>query len=458
MTPNNVSGHSFIEGHDDSFRGIYSRHANHRRSRSAGRAPGRRDIVQDVYDRMGVGYARGVSSINVEPRPDSQGRGRSMHRNDGQDDGMNKQERSRSLSRGRERLAARWSSVLDKTPSTDSPGPSQSTSTVSQPQTDRTHFTGQQQCRGMSFVEAFTSSSSQPSSHPASTLQDEKKEEDPPPAKTGEEVKKAVPMRRPSIKDRINAYSGVASNASVSRTVRKSFNHQFSTSPYASKRELKPKVDIYDSGNANEGNEAAVPLYAKTEKVSTSPTRASDSLPHPDNVVNSSTNLPTNEGNPAGPSSACSSPVGRASRPGRVADAFLAAISPPSKQQPSLSPRCSKTFPILQIPSDELPASSGATSPANSANSDEILPPPASSGPRQVVCANSGKRSTPRHERLMVMAGGKLGNLTLDMIERYIDERIEEKTAELDHRFETHMRRMEERYLRHWNSWKTSKN
>ena len=453
MTPTSgVSSHPYFDGYEDSFRGRYNV-SSHRRSRSAGRTPGRRDIVQDVYDRMGVGYARGVSSIdliqrnaNLEARGDSQSRGRSTHRNDVHDETETKQERARSLSRGRERLAARWSSAIENTPSADVSVPPSSNAPSAQVQKDRM-LLGAQHDRGMSFVEAFTSSSFQ-SSFPGSTLQDEKKEEDPPP--TSSEEEKKTPMRHPSIKDRISAYSGVVSSASAARTVRRSYNNQFSPSRYASKREPKPKVDIYDTANTNDWNESDIPLNTKTEKATLSPMKNSDAFAHSSSTADLTAYPGGSEKNQTSPGSSSSSPAGRTSRPGHVADAFLAAISP--QKQQSVSPHGLKTFPILQIPSDEMP---GAASPPSSAVSDEIMAPPAS---KQVVCGNPGKKSGSRHERLLVMAGNKIGNLTLEMIEKYIDQCIDEKTAELDHRFETHLRRMEERYLRHWNAWKASKN
>jgi hypothetical protein len=101
-----------------------------RRSRSAGRTVSRsRDIVQDVYDRMGVPYSRGqpldlsvdsgTAASGIDARNPAPGRGRQASRHDA--DGVSgrgrseqedpeRERRARSLSRGR--MQERWQSAV----------------------------------------------------------------------------------------------------------------------------------------------------------------------------------------------------------------------------------------------------------------------------------------------------------------------------------------------------------
>jgi hypothetical protein len=496
-----------------------------RRSRSAGRTVSRsRDIVQDVYDRMGVSFPRGALLIDeksnnetvasgIEARTAAPARGReaSTGRHDrGRSDQVDpeREQRARSLSRGR--MQQRWQTAVttrDPTPISQRPTLAGSGSDKAVPLTPvsaskravstattpvrqapptpvrqapgtpvrQAPGTPVRQAPGTPVRQApitpvrpatvIPSVRRTPTSNNASNierrdyalserrdlpgsdrkrqsaaaamshlltpdLKDEKKEGD---SDMGEESKNA--QRRLSIKDRISAYRG-KETAATSRNVgnpsrpRRSFS-TLSSPQYMSNRELPPKVNIY--GTESDGMTTGMTCDdASRAEVEAAPD------PPVENSVRS------------------------ARTTGRVADVFLAAISP-VKAAPSSSRAyrgVPKSIPAVEINGhsyDETGAADAQSLAASSVSGDDYHLNSPKHASRNVIVGLPMKKNSLKPD---IHKYGSTRNIMTGMtinsqnnsstptnatpeLEKLVEDRVQAQLSDMESRFEGRLARME---------------
>jgi hypothetical protein len=552
-----------LDGHEDFFKnhsssngfvgGVSLRDVNaprpHRRSRSAGRSTGpkSRDIVQDVYDRMGMSYARGMPSIDLaagnggnlsamDDRAPARGRSRGQNEGSGTDGAPTTAEkfqdrykaaatrgrgrasqkleaepeeerRARSLSRGR--MAARWppnnlaplvvptnTNAEIQTPSLPEPAshlPATIDNMMSLQATKvpSYNFSTGQAPRLKNEPPIFVSQTGRGArpSYTVNSIQDEKKEEEPSPDL--EVIKKEPPQRRPSIKDRINTYAGVApAAASPARTVRRSYNAHIASPQQYSKRELPPQVDIY-AAQKNHGAPSDEGAEVDDTTMTMNLTSKESSSP-PSTVVTSNAfgdvpgpPLSSQQGghNERFQNNSSAMSVGSRSSKGggrlAVADAFMAAIGPGKPQTTSqaapTSPRHSTTkgFSMVNIPSSDdvssgLGVDVGSLAASSFSGDDFAASPTNKQRPRREVVAGIPQKPSFRNESfrsffsLPVTAGkpalssnhGTMtpavstnhASMTPEMMEKYVDQRIQSAIADVENKFEIQLRQLEDKY------------
>lgn len=207
------------------------------RSLSAGRAQTRsRDIVQEVYDRMGVSRDASADAFSptrgrsTAPQPGREQSGAdpadkfsqrymeaaalSSSRGRGADPGLNEERRSRSLSRGRA-LAGRWPPA----PANDSP--------IQAP-------VKPWKKEELGSVAAVPLSPNWTGQNSRSESQEDNEDND----SLRRESQEDATTSTPSVKERISAYAGVRTSRSFS--TKKPVHYNFGTP-----RERPPKIDIY---------------------------------------------------------------------------------------------------------------------------------------------------------------------------------------------------------------------
>jgi len=259
------------------------------RSLSAGRSRIRpQDLVQDIYDRMGVGYKRGQETkLDGEVQPSSTyleqrgrdptprdsdmrqpgfqdrykaaarfSRGRSLEK-----EAEGEQRRARSLSRGR--LAQRWP------PNRSDTEPLSPNREQKQQLSPRSKSSPQQLSYGISPTRSFDM---RPVYKPAAAaagdtctreFKDEKKETDENEVQdetNGEEKDEILRVTPPSVKDRIHVYGGGAKDRpkTPSRTIGRNVDPQYAAQ--FAVREKPPKIDIYAEGKkVEEMKEDSIP-------------------------------------------------------------------------------------------------------------------------------------------------------------------------------------------------------
>lgn len=391
------------------------------RSRSIGSRTGSRsrDIVQDVYDRMGVNYTRGRPSIEnllednkglanqdstarpIQPCDPTRSTSRGPANYEpytarGRDDQAhsNYDRRPRSLSRGR--LNSLWPPTNSESSYANVNSNSSTADLVILP----TKSTDQK-ARG-NYVANQRRSMPQPirQSYPESR-EDESRDEG---ARHHEEEvdARSVDARSTvSVKSRISIYGAPARGGASTRSVRHSLPNQFP------KRDYPKRIDIYgtegqgarDGASTIAGSTDASDVFGKKSVTGDSKRRFSS--------ANS---------------------VSNRSRKSGVANAFLAALSP-NKQ--TGSPRLSKNVPIVEIPADEFHGGIESASLAASSVSGEDFSP-------------KGFHSKKSH-RIPFSVHSRSNGLGNDKLEKLVDERVQAQVAVLEKKFESEIRRIERR-------------
>lgn len=450
-----------------------------RRSRSTGRsAPLGRDLVQDVYDRMGVSREDLSNTDRVRSRPGEQPmsadkfheryraaaalstaatvaaaaaaaaaapRGRTLehHQTDGN-------RRARSLSRGR-KISGLWppaNPVEGGPPQTapnDKPTVESPPRLVSKPLVEyspepvntrtadptpkvvrNTYSSGGDQSESSSMVprsaynsagEPVTLRKSQP--QPPRQMFDDAISE----AQSAPEMK-----RTPSVKDRITAFAGTKTPSSST----KNYSRNYSSQQYT-KRDHPPQIDIFEGSRRQEDSN-------NSQDDDAEPGMA----PPPSNV-------------PPSPAAAAAADAAaelvrrqnqskKFGRKATTADTYLA----------SVNSRNAQTAPITEIAAaDESGGVVDMNSVAmSSVSCDEYGSPPSkrdgtsnfSKRPAWAdrgggyLSLNSGSKSARK-----VGASPAGGNISADTIERLVDERVRARVAELEAKFESQMGRLENR-------------
>jgi hypothetical protein len=412
-----------------------------RRSRSIGRSPASRsrDIVQDVYNRIGVNYIRGRPSIesllddsNIVVLPPSgnkerarhTSRGRSITRGSENADSRGRSKQARSITRGSEnadsrgrseqvsddairsrsmsrgRVALRWPPERSTATATNSSqpagiafnhsaSPDRPTLGASPQMKERSNYAPQRRSTPQPLNSTFGQRSVPSDKKKRQSYPDTRDEQAEAEATNQEEKRDVV-----CVKGIISAYGPLSKSVPSGRSIRRSYNNQFN------KRDRPPKVDIY-YGNSNgsidyQGDRDCIASIARSADASE--TVGQNSLVSDSRKRYSSANSASHR-----------------SVRSAVADAFLAAISP--NKTPS-SPAFSKNIPIVEIHSDALNAPVDTASLAASSVSGDDF----NLSPRKMT-SNSfgGAFKSAGYRNASGMSGEKL--------ERYIEDRVHAQVA-----------------------------
>ncbi len=425
MPSSPFDGLSYLEkkGDDGSISSYHSRY----RSRSNGRGASisrSRDIVQDVYDRMGVNYVRGRPSIdsildqNRAPGDTKKGSGQDMqrsipHMNTRQSEvGTASTKKPGSIvvdstsghqrSTHRGRLTRQWPPGPPGGVSNDNDDNGSSHSRTSQQSKKNSTIMvteSKERSNRMSMPTAF-------SSYGLRNVQTDQRDEE------GKEIEIHAPdderdgisvlsfkSNKSLVRDRIGAYATSAKSTTGSRA---NVRHSYSGSSI--KRSYPPKVNLYDSiGNNDEG---------KGERADVSVDGS--------NVIDQSSCI--------GGTRNLQSSTNSVSR--SVADAYLTSISKPSNQ--GSSPRAvSKNIAVVEISTNDFHGNDNASEAASSVSGEDFLP----SSPTKKCGSKSHVGKT---------IGGD-SDFSKASIEKFIEDRVQSQISILTRKFEAEIRRVENR-------------
>lgn len=409
------------KGDDGSISSYHSRY----RSRSNGRGPPvsrSRDIVQDVYDRMGVNYVRGRSSIenlleqnrpssgesqgDGQDLPNSMNRVNSRHSEFGTSSTMKPGNLTGDNSSGHQRsgqcgrLANKWPPVTPNGPNgSDDNGSSHSRNSHNSNKNPTFLVAGSKDRNSRMSMPATFSNFGHRNQQPEHR-DEEGKEID---VHAPDDERDAISVlsfksNKSSVKDRIGMYtSNNKPNTGSRATVRHSYSGNIC------KRSYPPKVNIYDSTS----------ITGEVQKERMDNSAAGCKIDQSSYIGAPRNHHSSNQS------------VARS-----VADAYLTSISKPSN--PSSSPRAvSKNIAVVEISTNDFHGHDNASVAASSVSGEDFLP---TSPSKKTVSKSHLGRTI-----------GVENDFSKDFIEKLIEDRVQLQMNMLTKRFEAEVRRIENR-------------
>ena len=413
------------------------------RSLSAGRAQLRsRDIVQEVYDRMGVSRDAPAEAFSPERRGQlvreqsaadpaekfsqryreaaalSSSRGRSA------DPGFNEERRSRSLSRG-PAVAGRWPPA----PANDSPVQAPAKSWKREE---------------LASVAAAPLSLNWTGHSSRSESQEDNEDSDSPRRESQEDATTSTP----SVKERISAYAGVRT-PSRNFSTKKPANYNYGTT-----RERLPKIDIYQEAGKLESaskkgddNDKSAGLASAPSAIPPSPAAAAAADAAAELVYRRSSGGSvkstgwTSKSTPKANTNGISTPKAM----NGITGGYLAAIKSPPSTSKAVAPI------LTEAPLAEISAAGGygdGNSPAASSVSvDDFVASPAGNRSEYALAkkpswaargtARSANEGTSRHAKPSALSSAD--------IDRIVEQRVHSRLSVIEMRLEEQMQRLEKR-------------